>query len=127
MTEIKLNEWRWGVMPRELGDDAALAFSLCGKSQSPDYTWHTTKRCDMACAGPIWYAILSLGPPTMPEPELRLSEGWTLEDDEEVTAKEWVMCVKRHVRGDVRDSYTVYRPTRRECVEEINRILGGEK
>ena len=127
MSENKLPEWRWGVVPRELGDDAALAFSLCGKSQSPDYTWHTTKRCDMACAGPIWYAILSLGPPTMPEPELRLPEGWNvLYDDGKDDRRGWTMRLFKGGLG-FGSKIEVTSPTRRECVEEINRILGGAK
>jgi hypothetical protein len=77
---------------------------------------------------PGWYAILSTEPPKMPEPELRLPEGWEVEADvdreDSCGTDIWFMEVIRE--GDVRASISVIGTTRRECVEEMNRMLEGK-
>lgn len=134
MSEIKLNEWRWGVVP-ELPKKAVILLGACyaaSPSNHPTnailsnyYTRDNTER---------WYAVLSLGPPVMPEPELRLPEGWSVLEDDHGPVH--ILAVTTSLssypmNGDdgrrCAEFHRVIMPTRRECIEEINRILGGGK
>ena len=130
MTEIKLNEWRWGVVPKL--DPEAVVFpgghkQECIQEDTRPVRYRTlVETCSEHESR--WYAVLSLGPPAMPEPELRLPEGWVPSSCYQEDNGEWYMSVNSVSRPDggyVRIGCRY--PTRRECVEEINRILGGFK
>ena len=125
MTEIKLNEWRWGVVP-ELHPDACVRLGGFDHAD-PTHKSGWAKAESLNDRVERWYAVLSLGPPTMPDPELMLPEGWNvLYDDGKDDRRGWTMRLFKGGLG-FGSKIEVTSPTRRECVEEINRILGGEK
>lgn len=128
MSEIKLNTWTWGVVP-ELDPEAVVAVG--GLNQVPQddpltvsYRGLGNKRLER------WYAVLSLGPPEMPEEELRLPEGWeVIIDGTHITRGVYMIEVRPTRQERVGDfcAIVIQRHTRAECVREINRILGGER
>lgn len=132
MSEIKLNEWRWGVVPR-LSEDAAIIIgdnTFCGDNSDPISVLYRYLGSTHSKQVERWYAVLSLGPPTMPEPELRLPAGWkvTMDSNFEVINGHHIISVEK-MDADLRVfCNTVVRgATRRECIERINEILGGGK
>lgn len=123
MSDVKLNEWRLGVVP-ELHPQAVVA--VAGTGPTPLCDWVPTRYSSLILPQcERWYAILSTEPPKMPEPELRLPVGW-VEDADYKWYDFWRMSVST-CKGRVGycTTHVVTRPTRRECVEEINRILEG--
>ena len=124
MSETKLNEWRWGVVP-ELHPEAVidarhfLDKDTGGDARCVEYRqflqWPNLCRDDKR-----WYRVLSTEPPTM---RLSLPESWKVIGDDPY-GNRWRLEVRRERDRSTR-IVIVIEKTRRECIEEINRILEG--
>jgi hypothetical protein len=126
VSEIKLNEWRFGEVP-ELHPEAVVAVGgTCDVPQETPVI--TAVRCLCNRHQERWYAILSTEPPKMPEPELRLPEGWEVELDNESEDEHGKdKCFLRVVKdGEVWLLLSAEANDRNDCVTAINRLLEGK-
>jgi hypothetical protein len=122
LEDVKLNQWFWGTLPEGLDPYAEVTWGGYKREGRDCSTrMYACNRLSMRRNEEGWWAILSLGPPKEPEPELRLPEGWDTEEDQvEKFNDAWSLTVSS---DDPYRYLSVQATTRAECIRDLQKMI----